>query len=119
MTLAGEREELFVLTVSEQKVPIELLDVQRIEEEHQQTDTLAYIDLSSLNIRSFDHPQNIHGVVELNLVSNLLSFHNWTELSNLIARFPKMETIVLSHNSISPIPEIAHSLARSFSSISR
>ncbi|EGG20422.1 tubulin binding cofactor E [Cavenderia fasciculata] len=93
-------DDLYVLSNLDNKVPIELIGMEKIRERQQHLNGLVSINACDLKISTFNPTPAILNTLtcleELNLSHNLLS--NWKDIPDLLKQIPTLDKLILSEN---------------------
>lgn len=99
-----EEDEMYVFSTSSQRVSVQLLGKDKIQDKLSRLEELTSASLSYMGISSPGIPSHINNTVpnikELDLTGNLLS--EWKDVGIICEQLPALRTINLSNNLISP-----------------
>ncbi|QCD77265.1 kinesin family member 1/13/14 [Vigna unguiculata] len=99
-----EEDEMYVLSTSNQRVSVQLLGKDQIQDKLRRFEELTSVSLSYMGISSPGTPSHINNTVpnikELDLTGNLLS--EWKDVGTICEQLPALRTINLSNNLMSP-----------------
>ncbi|KAF7838029.1 tubulin-folding cofactor E isoform X1 [Senna tora] len=99
-----EEDEMYVLSASNNRVSIQLVGKDKIQDKLSRFEELTSASLSYMGVSSLGSPCQINNEVpnlkELDLTGNLIS--EWTDVSTICEQLPLLGTLNLSNNLMSP-----------------